>query len=321
MRRVSFDPNTLPPSALKQWHAAIQSARDAIDAVISAKEPDPRKDDDQRSDPAWNSALWRVFKNLLLTHVYGGNCAYCEGDVEATAWGDADHWRPKGKVTVRTQLGEEVTIDHPGYYWLAYSWENLLPACQRCNSLFKGTQCPVESGHCNSRAEGETPDELDALERPLLLHPSRGDPPELHIRFDPFGEAQAVLDADGKESPMGRASIDVFGLNRAGLPAKRRKEFQRADASVDRAIELLWEDGIPFEQTLAVWLEPGARYSHAIRDHADRRLQRALEEQADELARQESELAQRAAELESAKAKLAQITAQRSPRRNDESRS
>lgn len=60
-----------------------------------------------------------------LENVFHGKCAYCESRYATTAPVDIEHYRPKGRV-----LGD---TSHPGYWWLAMSWENLLPACIDCN--------------------------------------------------------------------------------------------------------------------------------------------------------------------------------------------
>ena len=67
-----------------------------------------------------------------------GKCAYCESLITNNQPGDVDHYRPKGRVMdannkpvmITTALGEN---PHPGYYWLAYQFSNLLPSCIDCN--------------------------------------------------------------------------------------------------------------------------------------------------------------------------------------------
>ncbi|MEF9674035.1 hypothetical protein QNM99_25505 [Pseudomonas sp. PCH446] len=38
---------------------------------------------------------------------------------------DVEHYRPKGAVS------EDAS--HPGYWWVAMDWDNLLPSCIDCN--------------------------------------------------------------------------------------------------------------------------------------------------------------------------------------------
>jgi len=120
-----------------------------------------------------------------LEELFFGKCAYCESYYAAQAPVDVEHFRPKGRVADAP--------NHPGYWWLAAEWTNLLPSCLDCNRRRKqGT--PVVSGSLQvlyetmqtgkqdcfpvegSRAQ---PEENDfTRERGLLLDPARDDPDE-----------------------------------------------------------------------------------------------------------------------------------------------
>ena len=50
---------------------------------------------------------------------------------------DVEHFRPKAEV-------KEAGENHQGYWWLAYSWENLLIACKTCNQEYKRIKIPTE---------------------------------------------------------------------------------------------------------------------------------------------------------------------------------
>jgi hypothetical protein len=62
----------------------------------------------------------------LLFQDFFDKCAYCESRYVTTAPVDVEHYRPKGRV-------KEEGDAHSGYWWLAMSWDNLLPACIFCN--------------------------------------------------------------------------------------------------------------------------------------------------------------------------------------------
>lgn len=62
---------------------------------------------------------------MALEKLFHGKCAYCESAYATTAPVDIEHYRPKGAVAEDD--------GHPGYWWLAADWENLLPACIDCN--------------------------------------------------------------------------------------------------------------------------------------------------------------------------------------------
>jgi hypothetical protein len=126
-------------------------------------------------NPKLNSALWAELKKWLLVNVFDGKCAYCEIKIAGGFFGEGEHYRPKGKITVRED-GKRISVDqkpgvpHPGYFWLAYDFTNLLPACDLCNNT-KTDQCPVEKKHLFDISK--TSCELDEHEKPLLLHPYR----------------------------------------------------------------------------------------------------------------------------------------------------
>lgn len=159
-----------------------------------------------------------------LNEAFGGLCAYCESPIEATAPTDVEHYRPKGAI--RTEEGR---LPH-GYYWLAATWENLLPSCIRCNraegydyqdnsrrTSGKGSWFPLELEAARARGQGG-----EGAECPLLLHPYRDDPEE-HLEF---GENAEVI----PRSRRGAKTIETLGLNRPGLIDAREAHGIRAEA-------------------------------------------------------------------------------------------
>ncbi len=132
-------------------------------------------------------------------------CWYCERMVEAK-YEPVEHWRPKTKA----QRGQP----HPthGYWWLAWSWENLLFTCIDCNSA-KGIHFPLAPASIALQVEEMPP----GKEQPLLLNPTVDDPLD-HIEFrrekddrwKPFGKTE-----------MGWKTIRVLQLD--GLPPDGQK--------------------------------------------------------------------------------------------------
>ena len=148
----------------------------------------------------------------VLEKLFEQKCAYCESKIGINADWDVEHYRPKGKVAKNSA--------HPGYYWLAYTWSNLLPSCAFCNqrrhdraSLTEGAgpaagkmdQFPleIEQDRCMSHT-GDL-----SIERPMLLNPCV-DEPELHIAFDPNGSAIGLTE-------RGQKTIEICHLNRKRL--------------------------------------------------------------------------------------------------------
>jgi hypothetical protein len=118
-------------------------------------------------------------------------------------------------------------VAHPGYYWLAYDWRNLLPACGQCNSgSGKMNQFPIAAGcaHAPSHTAGRTPAALDAIERPRLLHPYSHHP-ENFLRFGQDGTIAAA--ADDPEQ-LGQASIETYNLTRGDLNITRHEYQDKA---------------------------------------------------------------------------------------------
>lgn len=67
----------------------------------------------QVSVSTYNSRYKQTDVKESLDKIYYSKCAYCEQRVEA--W-EVEHYRPKSI-----------------YYWLVYSWDNLLSCCSTCN--------------------------------------------------------------------------------------------------------------------------------------------------------------------------------------------
>lgn len=153
-----------------------------------------------------------------LSRAQHGKCAYCEIRIESE-WGTVDHYRPKGAVR-QTRSGIE---ESPGYFWLAYTWENLLVACSRCN-MHKGDLFPL--ARPRDRARVEDSDAGLAREAPLLIDPTAEDP-ELHICFD--AERAYAIDVGRRAG----ATIEMLGLNSPVLLDARRNDYQLLSGFLD----------------------------------------------------------------------------------------
>lgn len=142
---------------------------------------------------------------LLKTQQHD-KCCYCESRHSATSAGRIDHFRPKSAV--RQYDGSART--YPGYYWLAYSWDNLLLACDKCN-LKKSDYFPLKEPGQRARSH------LDPLDRegPLLLNPYVDPNPAEHLTFD--GSACRP------QTERGRMTVAVLGLNRPELQEERQR--------------------------------------------------------------------------------------------------
>lgn len=160
----------------------------------------------------------REVKSALI-ELFHGKCAYCESGLARTEW-EVEHFRPKGAVFER--------LDHPGYYWLAYSWANLFPSCKYCNQFRqvrprwrpeeedraggKGNRFPLSDERTRAMAHsGDI-----AQEKRLLVDPCWDDP-EKHLAYDPTGQI-----FPWKRSRKGEATIKTFNLSASELRDARK---------------------------------------------------------------------------------------------------
>jgi uncharacterized protein (TIGR02646 family) len=126
-----------------------------------------------------------------------GKCAYCEKREEQPKWRDAEHYRPKSH-----------------YWWLAWTWENLLFACIECNREYKGDQFPLVDEMTRLSPEAMPPGD----ESPLLIDPyAPGSDPRVEVvfrceriqgreRWTPYGVTHRGLE-----------TVRLCGLDRPGL--------------------------------------------------------------------------------------------------------
>lgn len=124
-------------------------------------------------------------------------CCYCEERQQDDRWQHVEHFRPKAEVTRSATSPPE-----PGYWWLTWTWENLLFSCVRCNHT-KGSAFPLLQGSSALEAEQAPP----GAERPELIDPALEDPRE-HIQFRPFGEHWLPR----PRTPRGAAMLRAVGL-------------------------------------------------------------------------------------------------------------
>ncbi len=175
--------------------------------------------------------LYSRQKAIFKKKPFYGKCAYCESSVDVNSPTVVEHFRPKKSVRdinnkivkVRGSAGN-TKKQHPGYYWLAYKWTNLLPACSKCNTwhvnnkpsdkkIGKGERFPVK----NYRALNQGDEER---EEALLINPMFEDPVK-HIFINELG----VICSEDK-SIIGETVIDIFGLDiRKTLVEFRKLEY------------------------------------------------------------------------------------------------
>ena len=251
----------VPAEVLAALNKPLKGGQKELDAARAYYSADP---------PPKKAYTFRRYKEFevcqALDSLFHGKCAYCESPYRAVDALDIEHFRPKGGVSEWK--------GHPGYWWLAAVWTNLLPSCPACNQrrrhvhyapgmtleevelgllraprsvTGKGNAFPVKANNWVA-VEGE---DLSA-EDPLLINPCERNP-DAHLEwiFDrnpdlPIWSADTLLPfirprvtAPGVQDEYATTSIAIYGLNRIGVirdRAEHVKELQRASQPIVHTI-------------------------------------------------------------------------------------
>lgn len=123
-------------------------------------------------------------------------CCYCESKPNSQRWHGVEHFRPKSR-----------------YWWLAWTWDNLLFACHDCNNA-KIDHFPLGAQSTQLRAEDAAP----GAELPLLFDPaSEDEDPRAHIRFVPQRIGGPWFPVE--RPPRGRAMLEALNwINCDSIP-------------------------------------------------------------------------------------------------------
>lgn len=138
-----------------------------------------------------------------LIGIYKHKCAYCEQKMERY---NVEHYRPK-KI----------------YYWLAFSWDNLIMACPTCNGFKdihfelgdKKTQVAFDNTEASMRLINSSSARYDAIEEPKMVNPEVTNPNGL-IQFQMSG----IIESDDERF---KYTIDKCKIDRKYLNDDRRK--------------------------------------------------------------------------------------------------
>jgi hypothetical protein len=237
-----------------------------------------------------------------LNELFHGKCAYCESSIKAVQPTDIEHFRPKGRVADCPA--------HPGYWWLAARWDNLLASCIDCNRrryhnvqqltqdqlvkeidgkflLGKGDLFPI-LGAKYAFAEGDDHDAEDAA----LIDPTRRNP-NVHLMWLQEQGLSLVGPRvqNGVLDPYGRYTYRVFGLNRQGLVELRtarlleiRAQIVFIEKMLDRALHMPEphasnQQDDAFEEFLSLYkyAEPDQAFSAMVEDLLDGERRRLID--------------------------------------------
>lgn len=195
-----------------------------------------------------------------------GKCAYCETKLVRQR-GRVDHYRPKDGV----KQNRTDRLQKPGYYWLAYAWENLLLTCETCNDQGnKGNLFPLLNP--SRRAQNHRHDLTH--EQPLLIDPTRVDP----ARFISFRQEVAYAKNGNQE---GCTTINVLRLNDDPVLIDARRVHLRRFETLRKLVEVRPKvarklatldpqdtDYATYQQLLAAAVEAQQELDGAVHDSA-----------------------------------------------------
>ncbi|MES1250215.1 MAG: hypothetical protein ABUL46_05990 [Chitinophaga rupis] len=147
-------------------------------------------------------------KSALKEAQYG-KCCFCEAKLDHTSYGDVEHYRPKAGW-----IQDNEALNQPGYFWLAYDWNNLCYSCQICNQRHKKNFFPLLDNSTRALSHHYPIDN----ETPVFIKPDNEDP-EVLIEFKeeiPFAVAG---------NQRAKITIEKLGLDRETLNEKRREKL------------------------------------------------------------------------------------------------
>lgn len=194
--------------------------------------------------PDFKDTFWQNLKPHFMKAQHQ-KCGYCE--VQVSAHGDVEHYRPKSEVQELVAEGTELAnsrklrgrkipaITEKGYWWLAYEWENYLLSCAICNQKYKSALFPVAPNRIardHQKFKAQDPQKKDVgKEEPLLINPFEKDlDPFTHFEFLKSG----VIKPRNRDI-RGLETIRVCGLHRISLKQLRGP----------KAVEI-WDDSEEF---------------------------------------------------------------------------
>ena len=152
----------------------------------------------------------------VLLNAQHDKCCYCEvkGGTK-----EVEHYRPKGAVKEARGTKEKF----PGYYWLAYEWDNLLMSCGDCNRN-KSSLFPLID---ESRRVYNHHDNIED-EKPLIINPVKDDPRKhiLYSRQEPIPITE-----------LGQKTIECLKLRNHNLQESRLRWLNILEILCDIILE------------------------------------------------------------------------------------
>lgn len=218
MRYVKKDLSDVPPSLISE--TALNDIEKIAIKDSSVEIKDSIYKGNYKDAEGKNQSQVRDYLNTY----YKDKCAYCEQTCKA----EIEHYRPKKGVTEDK--------NHDGYYWLCYTWSNLVPSCRYCNTEGgKGNKFPILKAEKRVKLPTLIAGKLDKakcqahkspliLEEPYLLHPEIDKNPETFLAFKISNDKNGITILGIDNTDRGLRTIDICNLNRKDLRVNRLLE-------------------------------------------------------------------------------------------------
>jgi uncharacterized protein (TIGR02646 family) len=163
----------------EDWEEKVQAARNYVlrkisdadeKAIREGKDGDELEkeiDKARKTAITYKSDIWQ-YASQFFKKIVNGKCWYCESD-ETRSDMPVDHFRPKNSVAECSE--------HPGYWWLAFDWQNYRYSCTFCNSRRVDGENRTSGGKqdhfpiIEPPARAMTENDNWKSERPVLLDP------------------------------------------------------------------------------------------------------------------------------------------------------
>lgn len=164
-----------------------------------------------------------------------GKCAWCERHTDFSS-APVEHYRPKDGAW-RHRRGETKRVDSGHYWWLAWTWSNLLFSCARCNDAsHKANYFPLHSGTAPATPPvaplaipPPSPIVDVSAEQALLLDPAGSEDPLDHITWLPgntsYDRSEWIWTPSGL-TEEGRETIAILKLDELAGRAQGHVRYQ-----------------------------------------------------------------------------------------------
>jgi len=199
-----------PPEPAYLNSASVKEAEEEIRSII--------ENGDVLKSSDFPSYLWRNDHVRFPLYKYQNKkCCYCERKRTLSREFDVEHFRPKSEVKDE---------DHPGYWWLAFKWDNYFLACKPCNQTHKISHFPLMPDGIRAI----TPSDGLCDEYPVLINLEKENPAQFFNYKMDWPNTRAYIKGSD-DLGRGEENRILLGLNEEPIPEERGEIYAVAHAS------------------------------------------------------------------------------------------